>query len=132
MNRYLWAIIPFTFFLSAYNWYDEGNFSFWGFFVANLGAVAAPILATMTLQGVSKFSGLPNLPFKFAAVISVGLSLVAYAYYALNGRAENSGTSAAQMHVILAPVVLLSFTLAVSLIALVVSVTLKLVEGRNA
>lgn len=100
--------------------------------MANLGAVAAPMLATLILQGVSKFSGLSYLPFKFVAFLSVGLSLVAYAYYALNGRAENSSTSAAQMHVILAPVVLLSFTLAASLVALVASVILRLVERKHA
>ncbi|WP_445357318.1 hypothetical protein ACJJIC_15035 [Microbulbifer sp. ANSA002] len=132
MIKYLWILIAFTFLLSAYNWYEEGYFSFLGFCVANLGAVATPILATLILQGVSKFSGLPDLPFKFSAVLSVVLSLVAYAYYALNGRAENSGTSAAQMHVIVVPIVLLSFTLLTSLMALVTSVVFKLSEGKNA
>lgn len=133
MIKYLWALMACTFLLSVYNWYVEGYFSFGGFCISNIGAVAAPILATLTLQSVSKFYGLSYyLPFKLVAVLSVSLSLVAYAYYALSGRAENSGTSAAQMHVILVPVVLLSLTLAALLAAFLASVILKLVERKDA
>ncbi|WP_444945493.1 hypothetical protein ACJJIP_15170 [Microbulbifer sp. VTAC004] len=132
MNKYLWVLIAFIFLLSIYNWYEEGYFSFWGFCVANLGAVAAPILANLILQGVSKFSSFPQLPFKLVAIFSVALSMVAYTYYTLNGRAENSDTSATQIHVIVAPIVLLLFTLAAELMALVICSMLKLAERKNA
>jgi len=129
MNRALLILIVFTFSLSVYNWYDEGHLI--GFAFTNFGAIAASTLTTVISYGVSRSQVIPVIPFKVAAIFSVVLSLAVYSFYALNGRAENSSTSAGQMHVVIVPIFLFAITIATLLIATITSVTIKLMARKK-
>jgi hypothetical protein len=130
MNKVLWVLITLTFALSVYNWYEGGYFI--GFAITNFGAIAAASLAASISYGVSRTQALPASPFKVVAIFSAALSLIAYTFYAFNGRAENSDTSAAQMHVVIAPILLFAVTIFALFLALVASLVFKLWRRRNA
>jgi hypothetical protein len=123
MHKVLWVIISFVFALSVYNWFEEGHFT--GVVFSNFGFIAGPSLTVLTSHVVSRTKALPSLPFSVVAVFSVVLSLVAATFYALNGRAENSNTSASQMHVVIVPLVLFAINLTALLLAFTASILIK-------
>ena len=123
MHKVLWVIISFVFALSVYNWFEEGNSV--GFVFSNFGFIAGPSLTVLTSHVVSRTKALPHVPFSVVAVFSVVLSLIAATFYALNGQAENSNTSASQMHVVIVPLVLFAINLLALLLAFTASILIK-------
>jgi len=123
MHKVLWVIISFVFALSVYNWLEEGHFT--GFVFSNFGFIAGTSLTVLTSHVVSRTKALPSLPFSVVAVFSVVLSLVAATFYALNGLAENSNTSASQMHVVIVPLVLFAINLTALFLAFTASILVK-------
>ena len=128
MHKVLWVIITFVFALSVYNWFEEGHVN--SFVFSNFGFIAGTSLTVLTSHLISRTRALPSLPFIVVAVFSVVLSLIAATFYALNGQAENSNTSASQMHVLIVPLVLFAINLLALLLASTASILIKL-KGRK-
>ena len=123
MSKFLVLVILLTFILSIFNWYEEGHFH--GFFFSCFGAVFGAIISLGCFHLVSTKSQLPNLPFAVSTVLMCFFSLIAYSYYAINGQAENSSQSAAQMHVIVVPILLTAISLCFTGLAFLSSLLIK-------
>jgi hypothetical protein len=117
------------FILAVLNWYGEGHFL--GFFWASLGATLGSVVATSAYWVVSNKTRLPKAPFAAVAIVITALSLIVYAYYAFNGQAENSATSAGQMHIVLMPIMLALISIAGLLLAFATSL-LQMLVARDA
>ena len=115
-----------TFILSVFNWYQEGHFQ--GFFLSCFGAIFGASSAVLIYWFVSSKRLLPTLPFRVAALLAVLFSLIVYGYYAFNGPAENSSSSAAQMHIVIAPFLTTLISFLLLSLAMVVAMVQKLVR----
>ena len=123
MKLFLGLAIPATFLSALFNYYEEGYFfGIHSFLVATVGAIFGSLLSSSVYLLSTKKESLPSLPLAVAAVIVTSVSLLLYVYYALNGKAENSAESAAQVHVLVAPIFLAVFSLATSILAISLSV----------
>jgi len=130
MIKFLWLLIALTFLMSVFNWYQEQYF--YGFFFTNLGAVSGAIISTAAYWVSSRQRRLPTLAFGISAAITTGLSFGLYLYYAINGKAENSSESAAQMHTLLTPAALTAIAIFSLLLSIAISITNKHVKNRIA
>lgn len=115
--------------MSVFNWYQEGHYQ--AFFIACFGSIFGASLLVLVCWFISRKKWFLSMPFEIAAMVVTFLSFAVYTYYAFNGQAENSSTSAAQMHVILVPALLTSISITLISLAIFASLLHKVVQ-RNA
>jgi hypothetical protein len=130
MIRVLWSIIIVTFLLSIFNWYEEGYFI--GLLFTNLAAVFSGVISTLLFMLSIRRQWACRKTFKIVALLSVLFGFAGYLFYAINGQAENSSTSAAQMHVIVFPILHAMVTAFLFLSAMIVTFALKVFGSKYA
>lgn len=122
MKKVIYSALVVTFFLSLFNWYEEGHAQ--GAFFSTVGSVFGGFIATYIYIQVERKGRLNCIPFAISALISVFFALFAYTVYAFNGRSD-SLESAGHMHIFMFPVFHTLVSLVFVFLALVVSLVLR-------